>query len=74
MTYLSFALFDQPTRFDFAPGIYLAVKGAGDALSAWRERSRTRAQLARPGDRILKDIGLSRSDAGLEARKPFWRE
>lgn len=74
MTYLPFALFEQPARFDFARGFYLAAKGAGDALAAWRERSRTRAQLARLDDRMLKDIGLSRSDAGLEARKPFWRE
>lgn len=74
MTHLPFALFEQPTRIDFARGIYLAVKGAGDFLTAWRERSQTRAQLARLDDRMLKDIGLSRSDAAFEARKPFWRD
>lgn len=39
----------------------------------WQERTRQRQALARMDDRMLKDIGLSRADVFLEARKPFWQ-
>lgn len=44
-----------------------------DAFRAWRRRARDRADLGRLSDRTLKDIGLTRADANLEAGKPFWR-
>lgn len=34
---------------------------------------RTRKQLAMLDARALKDIGVSRTDALEESRKPFWR-
>jgi len=37
-------------------------------------RHRSRRQLARLPDHLLKDIGISRSEADQEAVKPFWRE
>ena len=43
-------------------------------LREWRRRSRERAQLAELDDRMLKDIGLTRSDAEFLINKPFWRE
>ena len=39
----------------------------------WRDRSRQRQALLRFDDRMLGDIGLSRSDVEREASKPFWR-
>ena len=74
MTYIPFTLFDQPVRTDLARGFFLAAKGVGDLLAAWQERSYQRGQLAQLDDRMLKDIGLSRSEAAHEAGKPFWRE
>ena len=44
-----------------------------DRLLIWQERAAERAHLASLDDRILKDIGISRSQADIEARKPFWR-
>jgi len=38
----------------------------------WREISISRAQLAKLSDVRLKDIGMSRAEAELEARRPFW--
>jgi len=38
-----------------------------------RERWRQRQQLLELDDRLLADIGLSRRDAQMEARKPFWK-
>jgi uncharacterized protein YjiS (DUF1127 family) len=45
-------------------------------LRRWRERFRTRRQLARLcdlDDHMLQDIGLTRSELRCEAKKPFWR-
>ncbi|MEP4548294.1 MAG: DUF1127 domain-containing protein [Saccharospirillum sp.] len=39
----------------------------------WYRNYKTRAQLARLPDYILKDIGLKRADAIRETSKPFWR-
>ena len=39
----------------------------------WCARSRQRRALADLDDRLLKDIGVSRSAAAREAAKPFWR-
>ncbi len=39
----------------------------------WLDRSRSRRQLARLDDRLLRDIGVARTDADREAAKPFWR-
>jgi uncharacterized protein YjiS (DUF1127 family) len=35
---------------------------------------RDRRALAAMSDRSLRDIGLTRYDAAVEADKPFWRE
>jgi uncharacterized protein YjiS (DUF1127 family) len=55
-----------------------ALRDAADWVLAmvheWRRRSRERAQLTMLDDRMLRDIGLTRSDAEFLANKPFWRE
>ena len=40
----------------------------------WRahEVRRQRLELQRLDDRLLRDIGIDRADALLEARRPFW--
>ena len=44
------------------------------ALSrTWYERARQRRQLASPDRGQLKDVGISHSDALMEAAKPFWK-
>ena len=40
-------------------------------LSEWRKRAASRRELANLDDRLLHDIGLTRSDA--ELMKPFWQ-
>ena len=42
-------------------------------LLVWAQRARQRRQLAELSDRQLDDVGISRSEAMDEARKPFWR-
>ena len=54
----------------FAP---FAVLRRGAALLAlWHWRARSRAQLARLDDRLLRDMGIRREDACIEASTPFW--
>jgi uncharacterized protein YjiS (DUF1127 family) len=43
-------------------------------LLRWQERAEERHALEALNEHMLKDIGVSRSDAIAEARKPFWRE
>ena len=38
----------------------------------WQRYARSRHELMNLSDRTLRDIGLSRYDAGFEASKPFW--
>ncbi len=44
-----------------------------DLLFDWQERRRQRRHLARLGDYMLRDIGLSAADVEHETHKPFWR-
>ena len=39
----------------------------------WIERAHQRKQLAKLGDRMLKDIGITRVDVNREIAKPFWK-
>lgn len=41
-------------------------------LSEWWQRQRSLRELETLDDAILRDIGLSRSELGLKASKPFW--
>jgi uncharacterized protein YjiS (DUF1127 family) len=50
----------------------IAAQVAG-LLRIWRRRAVEGDELRRMSDRELRDLGISRYEAGLEARKPFWR-
>jgi uncharacterized protein YjiS (DUF1127 family) len=41
-------------------------------INFWRELSRQRDQLMMMDDHLLKDIGLSRTEAEHEAKRHFW--
>lgn len=43
-----------------------------ERLELWADRRRERRALMRCPDGLLKDVGLSRTDALREAGKPFW--
>ena len=42
-------------------------------LLVWQERAAQRQHLASLDDRLLSDVGISRAEADVEIRKPFWR-
>lgn len=44
-----------------------------DFLYLWQARIDERRELIQLDERVLKDAGMSRADAMLEANKPFWR-
>ncbi len=50
-----------------------ALKGLG-LFTTWFLRGRARQQLRQLDDLTLRDIGVSRYDAEIEAGKPFWKE
>ena len=56
------------------PARTLAPRGPQE--SRWRQfwrRVRTRRQLLELSDEQLRDIGISRDQARIEALRPFWR-
>ena len=42
-------------------------------VQLWRSRAAERRLLTMLSERDLKDIGVSRAEAQVEAEKPFWR-
>ncbi len=53
--------------------IRVAALRALATLLLWQRRANQRHALANLDDRILRDLGLSRSEVIWESRKPFWR-
>ncbi len=53
--------------------IMVGFRRAAETVGVWHERRRGRAELARMSPYELRDIGISRGEASLEAQKPFWR-
>jgi|UPI000556D042 uncharacterized protein YjiS (DUF1127 family) len=66
----------QAVVLKYCYGIAGAIGGwsirTGDTLLLWLERYRQRRALGSMSDHLLKDLGLSRSDAGRETGKRFW--
>ena len=60
------------TRGAFGHDLLGWLTRAVDVLLAWQTRAAERGQLAAMDDRLLRDVGLSRSDVERERSKPFW--
>lgn len=54
--------------------LHRLVSAAGALLAVWAARTSQRNQLGRLNDHLLKDIGITRAEVRVEARKPFWVE
>jgi uncharacterized protein YjiS (DUF1127 family) len=78
------ALLQSDRRFRLHPDVVAEVAGTNaapagiltrviDMLAEWHIRARGRRELASCDQRMLRDMGISPYDAGLEAGKPFWR-
>jgi uncharacterized protein YjiS (DUF1127 family) len=64
----------RPRRNNAIVALNDAANHVVETLGEWRRRTRERAELAALDDRMLKDIGLTRTDAEFLSNKPFWRE
>jgi uncharacterized protein YjiS (DUF1127 family) len=53
-----------------APGFWSALS---DTFHLWRERYRSRRELAQLTERDLRDFGVSSTEVAFELKKPFWR-
>jgi uncharacterized protein YjiS (DUF1127 family) len=60
--------------FRLAAALVAASLHIADTLLLWQERVRQRRALGTLSDHMLKDLGLSRVDAGLESGKRFWQD
>jgi uncharacterized protein YjiS (DUF1127 family) len=59
--------------WDTLPGPRRSPPGLLSRIQFALERARTRRLISRMEARELRDLGVSPSDAQLEATKPFWR-
>jgi uncharacterized protein YjiS (DUF1127 family) len=57
----------------FRGRIPAAAARAFEILLRWQRRANERHALTQLDDRMLRDLGLSRSEIARESRKPFWR-
>lgn len=57
-----------------SPVLAAAAKSLFATFCTWQRRAEMRNQLARLDERMLKDIGLGRTDAEIEVAKPFWQK
>jgi uncharacterized protein YjiS (DUF1127 family) len=57
-----------------AERLFQMAMSAFQKFASWIKRSAERRRLADMSDRELKDIGITRYDALMEWKKPFWRE
>lgn len=55
------------------PSFRLVIEAIMKKNNLWVQRYRSRQLLARLDDRMLSDVGLTRSDAYTESDKPFWK-
>lgn len=58
---------------DIAEGLNSLIEAAANHMVSWHARSEQRQHLMELDDRLLRDLGMTRADAIVEARKPFWR-
>jgi len=61
------------TFIGYGPTHGRTVVDVANRIAQWHERSRQRRALLKLDDRMLRDIGIARSEAEAEADKPFWR-
>ena len=56
-----------------AAAVFTLPERGVDKLLLWETRLRNRHALATMETRLLDDMGMTRKDALIESRKPFWR-
>jgi uncharacterized protein YjiS (DUF1127 family) len=60
------------TKGDIDMLIISAIQRSWSKTKSWYEVAQQRRELRGLSDEILKDIGISRSDADFEANRHFW--
>ena len=64
------ALLNDQSRL---PTVAHAFVVAAVIMTKWDRRYKTRKALAKLDDHTLQDVGITRTVAHQESRKPFWR-
>ena len=72
-TYTTASQSARPAAKGFAQLLVSVFAGIWNALIVWQSRISDRSHLQELPDHMLKDMGLTRSDANRESAKPFWR-
>ncbi|MGI9452684.1 MAG: DUF1127 domain-containing protein [Geminicoccaceae bacterium] len=68
------SLYEQVPPLTFHPRAWPFARRILDAILRRHQRLAERRALRQLDDRLLQDIGIERSQALMEAEKPFWRD
>jgi uncharacterized protein YjiS (DUF1127 family) len=69
MSRAALALLERPQSL---PPLARVLMGLTVTVMQWELRHRSRRSLSRLDDHLLKDIGVSQTEAQAEWDKPFW--
>ena len=67
------SLYDQVPPLTLHPKAWPFARRILDTVLRWHQRATERKALRQLDDRLLRDVGIERGQALLEAGKPFWR-
>ncbi|TVT50867.1 MAG: DUF1127 domain-containing protein [Denitromonas halophila] len=59
-------------RTDIASALRQLGHALRTTITVWRKRSAARRELRELDEHVLRDVGISRSQADFEGSKPFW--
>jgi uncharacterized protein YjiS (DUF1127 family) len=68
------SLYDQVPPLTLNPKAWPFARRILGAILQWHQQATERRALRQLDDRLLQDIGIERSQALMEAEKPFWRD
>lgn len=63
-----------PHRFELRRALAALFGILASRLRSWQLRARQRHELRELDDAMLRDVGMSRSQARFDADREFWRE
>lgn len=66
-------LYEGVPQLEIRPGLRHWLRTVIATGELWLERARERRELMRLNQHMLRDLGITRTQAEVEGQKPFWQ-